>query len=60
LTCSVSNLENGTILAAESSLTVSLKVANQILREGTGIQSGIIVVTGSLHIVSLVLAAHIG
>lgn len=59
LTYSVSKLENGTILAAESSLTVSLKVANQILREGTGIQSGIIVVTGSLHIVSLVLAAHI-
>jgi hypothetical protein len=56
----VFKLENGTILAAESSLMVSLKVANQILREKTGIQSGIIVVTGSLHIVSLVLAAHNG
>ncbi|XP_059434077.1 dihydrofolate synthetase isoform X1 [Corylus avellana] len=60
LAYSVSKLENGTILAAESSLMVSLKVANQILRERTGVQSGIIVVTGSLHIVSLVLAAGNG
>ena len=57
LVCSASKLEHGTILAAESSLMVSLKVANQILRERTGNQSGIIVVTGSLHIVSMVLAA---
>lgn len=57
LVCSASKLEHGIILAAESSLMVSLKVANQILRERTGNQSGVIVVTGSLHIVSMVLAA---
>lgn len=57
LVCSASKLEHGTILAAESSLMVSLKVANQILRERTGNQLGVIVVTGSLHIVSMVLAA---
>ena len=48
---------NGTILGAESSLMASLKATNQILRERAGNQSGIIVVTGSLHIVSMVLAA---
>ena len=57
LVCSASKLENGTILAAESSLMASLKATNQILRERAGNQSGIIVVTGSLHIVSMVLAA---
>ncbi|KAM4068822.1 hypothetical protein ACB094_12G041900 [Castanea mollissima] len=60
LVCSASKLENGTILAAESSLMASLKATNQILRERTGNQSGIIVVTGSLHIVSMVLAALSG
>lgn len=50
-------LKNLLVCSAESSLMVSLKVANQILRERTGNQSGIIVVTGSLHIVSMVLAA---
>ncbi|XP_075648535.1 dihydrofolate synthetase isoform X1 [Castanea sativa] len=58
--CSASKLENGTILATESSLMASLKATNQILRERTGNQSGIIVVTGSLHIVSMVLAALSG
>ncbi|KAL4593917.1 hypothetical protein ACB092_M007000 [Castanea dentata] len=58
--CSTSKLENGTILATESSLMASLKATNQILRERTGNQSGIIVVTGSLHIVSMVLAALSG
>ena len=57
LICSASKLENGTILDAESSLMASLKATNQILRERAGNQSGIIVVTGSLHIVSMVLAA---
>jgi len=57
LVCSASKLENGTILSAESSLMASLKATNQILRERAGDQSGIIVVTGSLHIVSMVLAA---
>ncbi|KAK7809468.1 dihydrofolate synthetase, partial [Quercus suber] len=60
LVCSASKLENGTILVAESSLMASLKVTNQILRETAGNQSGIIVVTGSLHIVSMVLAALSG
>ncbi|KAB1204980.1 Folylpolyglutamate synthase [Morella rubra] len=54
--CSGNNLEHGTILA-ESSLIASFKVANQILRERRGNRSGIIVVTGSLHVVSMVLAA---
>ncbi|KAM4076175.1 hypothetical protein ACJW30_12G043200 [Castanea mollissima] len=60
LLCSASKLENETILAAESSLMATLKATNQILRERTGNQSGIIVVTGSLHIVSMVLAALSG
>ncbi|KAL4594904.1 hypothetical protein ACB092_12G053200 [Castanea dentata] len=60
LVCSATKLENGTIFAAESSLMASLKATNQILRERTGNQSGIIVVTGSLHIVSMVLAALSG
>nr|POF15664.1 dihydrofolate synthetase [Quercus suber] len=60
LVCSARKLENGTILAAESSLMASLKATNQILRERAGNQSGIIVVTGSLHIVSMVLAALTG
>ncbi|KAK7809470.1 dihydrofolate synthetase [Quercus suber] len=33
LVCSARKLENGTILAAESSLVASLKATNQILRE---------------------------
>ncbi|GAV66233.1 Mur_ligase_M domain-containing protein [Cephalotus follicularis] len=49
--------EHKTILAAEKSLEVSMKVASQILRLRNGDGSGIIVVTGSLHIVSLVLAS---
>ncbi|TYJ07003.1 hypothetical protein E1A91_A12G273600v1 [Gossypium mustelinum] len=46
-----------TILAAQNSLSDSLRFANQILRERTRNEPGILVVTGSLHIVSLVLAS---
>ncbi|KAM7273606.1 hypothetical protein ACFE04_028270 [Oxalis oulophora] len=48
--------EPATILAAEGSLTKSMNVATQILRERTGDVPRILVVTGSLHIVSMVLA----
>ncbi|XP_041015251.1 dihydrofolate synthetase isoform X2 [Juglans microcarpa x Juglans regia] len=54
---SASKAECGTILAADSSLNVSLKIANQILRERSGNGRSVIMVTGSLHIVSMVLAA---
>ncbi|KAK9145596.1 hypothetical protein Sjap_005499 [Stephania japonica] len=47
--------EHKTVLAASGSLQSSLKLANHILTEKTQCQSGLIVVTGSLHIVSLVL-----
>ncbi|PPD66108.1 hypothetical protein GOBAR_DD37017 [Gossypium barbadense] len=46
-----------TIVAAQNSLSDSLRFANQILRERTRNELGILVVTGSLHIVSLVLAS---
>ncbi|XP_039044555.1 dihydrofolate synthetase-like [Hibiscus syriacus] len=46
-----------TVLAAEKSLSDSLRLANQILRERTRNGSGIVVVTGSLHIVAKVLAS---
>ncbi|GMN44459.1 hypothetical protein TIFTF001_013662 [Ficus carica] len=49
-------LENKTILAAEASVLSSMKIANQILSHNMQKGSGIIVVTGSLHIVSSVLA----
>ncbi|PON96875.1 Folylpolyglutamate synthetase [Trema orientale] len=49
-------LETKTFLAAEASLLSSVKFANQILRGRMGNELGIIVVTGSLHIVSSVLA----
>lgn len=45
------------VLAAETSLAASLTAANQILQERTANGSGILVVTGSLHIVSSVLAS---
>ncbi|KAG2700601.1 hypothetical protein I3843_06G006800 [Carya illinoinensis] len=54
---SASKSERGTILASESSLNVSLKTANQILRDRSGNGWSVIIVTGSLHIVSMVLAA---
>ncbi|KAI9161448.1 hypothetical protein LWI28_017580 [Acer negundo] len=47
--------EHRTVLAAEDSLAVSMKFANQILKRRARNQSGILVVTGSLHIVSSVL-----
>lgn len=53
-----SKSERGTILAVESSLNFSLKIANEILREvPAGNGTRVIVVTGSLHIISMVLAA---
>ncbi|XP_021764630.1 dihydrofolate synthetase-like [Chenopodium quinoa] len=48
---------NKMILAAECSLPNCLKASNKILKARTGDQSGVIVVTGSLHIVSSVLAS---
>lgn len=57
LNCSLSILENKTILAVKASFLSSMKVADQIFRGRTGNGLGIIVVTGSLHIVSSVLAA---
>ena len=55
---SVSNLVDGrTILATEGSLKASLRTADKILRRRTREEdTGLIVITGSLHIVSSVLA----
>lgn len=47
--------EHKTLLAAANSLALSMKMANQILKRVED-QPGILVVTGSLHIVSSVLA----
>lgn len=49
--------EHEFMVAAKNSLSDSLRSANQILRERKQNRLGIIVVTGSLHIVSLVLAS---
>lgn len=54
--CSAGESKHKTILAAENSLPVSLRVGNQILRARARDQTGIIVITGSLHIVSTVLS----
>ncbi|KAK8537178.1 hypothetical protein V6N13_042124 [Hibiscus sabdariffa] len=54
---SAKDSKQGTILAAEKSLSDSLRLANQILRGRTRNGSGILVVTGSLHIVAKVLAS---
>ncbi|KAK4403650.1 Dihydrofolate synthetase [Sesamum angolense] len=43
------------VLFAEGSLMDSIRIGNEILGAKSGTQSGIIVVTGSLHIVSAVL-----
>ena len=51
-----SDQETKTILVAEASFLSSMKIANQILISRTGNGSAIIVVTGSLHIVSSVLS----
>ncbi|XP_021277917.1 dihydrofolate synthetase [Herrania umbratica] len=55
--CSTRDSKHEILVATENSLSDSLRFANQILRERTWNRSGIIVVTGSLHIVSLVLAS---
>lgn len=49
--------EHKTLLAAEKSLELSMKMANQILQRRTEKELGILVVTGSLHIVSSTLAS---
>ncbi|KAI4307147.1 hypothetical protein L6164_030364 [Bauhinia variegata] len=55
--CSIRNRDDGrTILATEASLSVSLKTIDQILRR-KGDETCIIVITGSLHIVSSILAS---
>ncbi|XP_030484564.2 dihydrofolate synthetase isoform X1 [Cannabis sativa] len=53
---SVSDQETKIVLVSEPSCLSSLQIANHILRGRTGNGSGIVVVTGSLHIVSSVLA----
>lgn len=45
--------EKRTVIVAEKSLAVCMKVANQILLRKSG---GILVITGSLHIVSAVIS----
>lgn len=46
------------LLASQTlSVEVLMKLANQLLDHRAGSQSGLIVVTGSLHIVSSILAA---
>ncbi|XP_019452380.1 PREDICTED: dihydrofolate synthetase isoform X3 [Lupinus angustifolius] len=54
-----SNLGNDgkTILATESSLKGCLRTANEVLNRRRGDEIGVIVVTGSLHIVSSVLTS---
>ncbi|CAA0830861.1 Folylpolyglutamate synthetase family protein [Striga hermonthica] len=49
---------NRPILFVENSLMGSLRFGNKILAAKTGSQHGMIVVTGSLHIVSAVLEPH--
>ncbi|XP_024022335.1 dihydrofolate synthetase [Morus notabilis] len=53
---STSVLKNKNILTAEASVLSSMKIADQILRRKADNGSGIIIVTGSLHIVSSVLS----
>ncbi|XP_062120239.1 dihydrofolate synthetase isoform X2 [Humulus lupulus] len=53
---SVSHRETKIVLVSEPSYLSSMKIANQILRGRTENGSGVVVVTGSLHIVSSVLA----
>lgn len=48
-------VESQSILLAEGSLLACIRAGFKILSERTGEQPGIIVVTGSLHIVSAVL-----
>ncbi|KAH9646613.1 Dihydrofolate synthetase [Citrus sinensis] len=56
LVTSLTVLEHKTLLAASKSFALSMKMAYQILRRVEN-QPGILVVTGSLHIVSSVLAS---
>lgn len=58
---SKSNLgDRKTILATESSLKGCLRTANNILIRRRGDEMGVIVITGSLHIVSSLLASLSG
>ncbi|XP_009368683.2 dihydrofolate synthetase [Pyrus x bretschneideri] len=52
----ISRSGNRPILSTEGSFQASLKIANQIIKGRTGDRLRIVVITGSLHIVSLVLA----
>ncbi|XP_027163858.1 dihydrofolate synthetase [Coffea eugenioides] len=52
--------ERQPILFAEGSLMASIKAGGQMLGPGSGCQTGVIVVTGSLHIVAAVLGSRQG
>ncbi|XP_042506267.1 dihydrofolate synthetase isoform X2 [Macadamia integrifolia] len=54
--CSVGVLKHEPVLAVVNSVEDSMKAANRILRKRAGDQSGLIVVTGSLHVVSSILS----
>ncbi|KDP22174.1 hypothetical protein JCGZ_26005 [Jatropha curcas] len=56
LVYSAREMEGRVLLVAEKSLEVSLRDANEFLKGKTGNESRALVVTGSLHIVSSVLA----
>lgn len=57
----VRDLHDGkTILASEACLKSCLKTTDRILRRVIGAERGIIVITGSLHIVSSVLGNLVG
>lgn len=55
--CASGESKYKTILAAEGSLSDSLRTGNQILSARTRDTTGILVITGSLHIVSTVLSS---
>lgn len=55
--CSPRELQSKTLLFTDSSLLATMKAGNQILKATKKDQSGIIIVTGSLHIVSSVLSS---
>ncbi|XP_043696929.1 dihydrofolate synthetase isoform X3 [Telopea speciosissima] len=55
--CSVRSLKHEPVLAVVNSVEDSMKTANMILGMRAGNQSGVIVVTGSLHAVSSILSS---
>ncbi|KAJ4950826.1 hypothetical protein NE237_027658 [Protea cynaroides] len=54
--CSVGASKHEPVLAAVNSVEDAMKAANRILRMRAGDQSGVIIVTGSLHVVSSILS----